>query len=63
MKATIFANSSVAPHISLSCTLGPDHSLHGPGHLPKPMVLFPQPPLNLDSKVGRDDSEAPVAPG
>lgn len=28
-----------APHSSLSCTLRPDNSLHGPDHLPKPMVL------------------------
>lgn len=52
----------VAPHVPLPCTLGPDHSLHGPDHLPKPMVLFFPPSLNLHSEVGRDGSEAIVAP-
>lgn len=35
-------------------------------HLPKPMVLLPgdpPTPFNLDPKVGRDGSEALVAPG
>lgn len=50
----------VAPHISSPCTLGPDHFLHGPD--PQTHGAFFLPSLNLDPEVGRDGSEAIVAP-